>query len=343
MAGSVADQKKCGKTPESLICMLSRDVLPVLPHKIRELITELPGEILDQIEEIRLRQGKPLMIGLTRQDIMVTPLGQPTTVPEFGYQVSDQDMLRAVQLISGSSVYAFEEEIKNGFITVRGGHRVGMTGKVIVDGGRVKNIKHITGLNIRIAREVTGAADRVISYLLDLNTSDVCHTLIVSPPRCGKTTLLRDIVRQLSNGIPKLNIRGWVVGVVDERSEIAGCYNGVAQKDVGIRTDVLDGCPKAEGMMMMIRAMGPQVIATDEVGRAEDAAALEEALNAGIKVLATAHGANRDEITQRPVLKYIMEQGIFDRMIILGRSKGVGTIEDIIDLKNDRSLLEGSK
>ena len=338
--GPADKSKKCSQEGDSMVCMISRDIMPVLPNRIKEIIVELDGDILNQIEEIRLRQGKPLIVGITREDIIVTPLGQATTVPEFGYTVSEQDLKKTVQLISGSSIYAFEEELKNGFITVRGGHRVGISGKVIMDHGRVKTVKYITGLNIRVAREVTGAADRLLPYLIDPESNEFCHTLIISPPRCGKTTLLRDIVRQVSNGIPKLNFSGRTVGVVDERSEIAGCYQGVPQKDVGIRTDVLDSCPKAEGMMMLIRAMGPQIIATDEIGKLEDGAALEEALNAGITVLVTAHGSDREDISQRPGLRYIMEQGIFERLIILGRSKGVGTIEDIINLSSDKSLIK---
>ncbi len=339
MAADIVDNRKCSKKRESTVCMLSRDILPILPVKIREIITELPGEVMEEIEEIRLRLGKPLMLGLTREDVMVTPQGQPTTIPEFGYAVTEQDVARAVHLVSGSSIYAFEEEIKNGFITVRGGHRVGLAGKVVVDKGRVKTIKCISGLNIRVAREVVGAADSIMPYLINPVTKEFHHTIIISPPRCGKTTLMRDIIRQLATGIPKLDFKGCAVGVVDERSEIAGCFNGVPQKDLGIRTDVLDGCPKAEGMMMLIRAMGPQVIATDEIGKTEDAGALEEALNAGIKVLTTAHGADREEIYQRPALKYIMEQAVFERLVILGRSRGVGTVEDIMDLKNGNSLV----
>ncbi len=339
MAVDLADSRKCGAVGETMVSMISRDILPVLTNKIREIITELPGEALEQLEEIRLRQGKPLIVGLTGGDTAVTPAGQPTSVPEFAYTVTDRDIMRTVQLVSGSSVYAFEEEMKNGFITVRGGHRVGIAGKTVVEKGRVKTIKYITGLNIRIAREVTGAADRVMPYLIDPVSKEFHHTILISPPRCGKTTLMRDIVRQLSNGIPKLDFNGCIVGVVDERSEVAGCYKGVPQKDVGIRTDVLDGCPKAEGMMMLIRAMGPQVIATDEIGRQEDAEALEEALNAGIKILTTAHGSDPEEISQRPVMRYIVAQGFFERMVILGRSMGVGTVEDIVDLRNNKSLM----
>lgn len=322
----------CVNTGDSLIPLMSQDIFPVLPNKIREIICTLPADVINQVEEIRLRQGKPLLLRLMNQDTLVTPQGQVTGVPEFAYMVSDQDMMRTVQLISGSSVYAFEDEIRNGFITIKGGHRVGISGKTTVDKGRVKTIKYISGLNIRIAREIIGTADPVMPFLIDPVTKNFQHTLIISPPRCGKTTLIRDIIRQLSNGITKLDFKGVTVGLVDERSEIAGSFKGLPQKEMGIRTDVLDGCPKAEGMMMLIRAMAPQVIATDEIGRQEEADALEEALNAGIKVLTSAHGASIDEIKERPVLKYILERGIFKRIVVLSRSKGVGTVEKIIDV-----------
>lgn len=318
--------------------VINREILPVLPNQIRETFSGLPVEVLLQLEEIRLRQGKPLILGLNGSDTFVSPSGKPIKAQELGVIVTDRDLCKSVQLISGSSIYAFEEEIKNGFITIRGGHRVGITGKVVVDRGRVRTIKYISGINIRVAREIPGVADKVMPYLIDPVSKEFCHTLIISPPRCGKTTLARDIIRQLSNGITTLGFHGCAVGVVDERSEIAGCFNGLPQKDVGIRSDVLDGCPKAEGMMMLIRAMAPQVIATDEIGRQEDADALEEALNAGIKVLTTAHGASPEEIMQRPVLNEIMKKGIFQRMIVLGRSNGVGTVEKIVDCQKTKSL-----
>lgn len=339
MVIDLENKRESTSSGENTVAMLSREIFPIVPNRLREILGELPHDVLIHIEEIRLRQGKPLLLGLNGKDAFVTPLGKPTDVPEFGYVVTDQDLMKTVQLISGSSIYAFEEEIKNGFITIRGGHRVGISGKALIDRGKVRTIKYITGLNLRIARELPGVADRVIPYLIDPVSGDFLHTIIISPPRCGKTTLLRDVVRQLSTGITRLDFRGCAVGVVDERSEIAGCFNGVPQKDVGLRTDVLDGCPKAEGMMMLIRAMGPQVIATDEIGSPEDARALEEALNAGIKVLATAHGKNLEELIKRPVLKEIMEQEIFQRIVVLGRSKGVGTVEDILDGQK-KSFLE---
>jgi len=235
-------------------------------------------------------------------------------------------------------LYAIEEELKNGFITIPGGHRVGITGKVVMDQGKIKTMKHLTGFNFRVCKEFPGSADKVMPYIISF-PNKVRHTLIISPPCCGKTTLLRDIIRQVSEGVPLIRFKGLTVGVVDERSEIAGCHQGIPQMDVGIRTDVLDGCPKAEGMLMLVRSMGPKVIATDEIGKQADIEALQEVINAGIKIIATIHGENISDLIKRPGLKYLLEQEIFERFIVLGRSKGVGTIEEVLDGCNKKALL----
>lgn len=313
-------------------------ILPVLPGNIRAMVAALPHSIKDKIEEIRLRQGKPLLLGLADRDVFLQAEGRPTQETGEAYWITPTDMERLIQLISNSSFYALEEELKNGFITLPGGHRVGLTGKTLLDGGKVKTLKYLSSCNIRISRAVTGSASSVLPYLLDRNGGGVYHTILVSPPCCGKTTLLRDLIRQISNGVQELGFPGLTVGLVDERSEIAGCYRGVPQMDVGLRTDVLDGCPKAAGMMMLLRSMNPRVIAADEIGRREDVDALEEVLNAGVKVLVTAHGKNLAELMERPVLGRLVRSKIIERYVILGRSRGVGTVEDIIDGKTMRAL-----
>lgn len=172
-----------------------------------------------------------------------------------------------------------EEELRKGFITIPGGHRIGLAGRTVLSGGGVEHLRDITGFNVRIAREVPGIADGVLPYLLDKGRQRMMHTLILSPPQHGKTTLLRDLARQISLGElgKREGIRpGLKVGIVDERSEIAGSRRGVPAFDVGPRTDVLDGCPKAEGMMMMIRSLSPDVLIADEIGRPEDAEAVTE-------------------------------------------------------------------
>lgn len=313
-------------------------ILPVLPGNIRSMIASLPHPVKGKIEEIRFRQGRPLILGLSGRDVFLHVEGRPTDEAGEAYWVTPVDMERLIQLISSSSFYALEEELKNGFITLPGGHRVGIAGKALLHGGKVKTLKYLSSCNIRISRAVTGAASGVLPRLLDGGGATVCHTMLVSPPCCGKTTMLRDLIRQISNGVKELGFPGLTVGLVDERSEIAGCYRGVPQMDVGLRTDVLDGCPKAEGMMMLLRSMNPRVIAADEIGRGEDVDALEEVLNAGVKVLITAHGKSLAELMERPALGRLIRSKMIERFVILGRSRGVGTVEEIIDGKTMRAL-----
>jgi stage III sporulation protein AA len=312
------------------------EILPVLPVNIRRLVAALPDPVLDSVEEIRVRQGKPLIIGLSSGDIFLDQEGKPARQAAGAYHVTAADMENLINLISGSSLYALEEELRTGFITLPGGHRAGITGRAVLDGGKVRTLKNLSCCNLRVSREVKGAASALLPHIINKRSGGIYHTILVSPPRCGKTTMLRDIIRQISSGVKGLVYPGLTVGLVDERSEIAGCYRGVPQRDVGIRTDVLDGCPKAEGMMMLLRSMGPQVIAADEIGRREDVDAMEEVLNAGIKILITAHGSSLAELAERPVLSRLIRSKMIERYVVLGRSRGVGTVEDIVDGKTFR-------
>ena len=314
-------------------------ILNTLAVPIRNILGEVSGDIWEGVEEIRLRQNRPLMLVLDRGDCFVDPRGAITPSAFKAYIVTGDDMKKTLQLMSSCSIYSLEEELRQGFLTLKGGHRVGLTGKTVLEQGRVRLLKHITGLNLRLARELPGVADKAIPYLIDETKNTIYHSLLVSPPQGGKTTLLRDIIRQISHGIPSLGFSGLKVGVVDERSEIGGCCAGVPQMDLGPRTDILDGCPKAEGMMMLIRSMSPQVIATDELGRGEDAEAVEEALHAGAKLLTTAHGYSLASLRRRPILSHILAERIFERILFLGFSLGVGTLEAVIDGESNSSLL----
>ena len=192
---------------------------------------------------------------------------------------------------------------------------------------RVKNIQYISSLNIRISHEVIGCADALMPYITV--NRQICHTLIISPPCCGKTTLIRDLIRQISDGNQYL--RGCSVGVVDERSELGGCYLGIAQNHLGTRTDVLDCCPKAEGMIMLIRSMAPQVIAVDEIGTIEDIHAIEYAMQCGCRMIASVHGLNMDEASKKPVLGTLIRRRMFQRYVVLGNENGPGEILGIYD------------
>ncbi|MCL4425996.1 MAG: stage III sporulation protein AA [Firmicutes bacterium] len=316
-------QRSPGAQPQFLLA----EVLPFLPARIQRALLELSPEIQEAVEEIRLRRGRPAMIHYGHRDLVLVQGGEPVVVGE-------SDITRTLQQVGDSSLYAYEEEIRNGFLTMRGGHRVGLVGQAVLEGGRVKTLRHLSGLNIRIVREFPGVARPVLPHLLAFDrwgNGRVMNGLIISPPQAGKTTLLRDLTRLLSSGAESLGWNGVKVGLVDERSEVAACYQGVPQRDVGMRTDVIDACPKAEGIMMLLRSMSPAVVVVDEIGRREDVLAVEEAINGGVAVLASAHGLGKDDLSRRPMLQGLLETAVFDRIIILSRRQGPGTLETILD------------
>lgn len=281
-------------------------------------------------QEVRLRAGRPLMVVGAAGDAFLAPDGMPVRDPAAAYHVTADDIRRTLEMMSGSSLYAWEEELRQGFITLPGGHRIGLCGRVVLRAGQVQTIKDIGSLNIRIAREVPGAAEAVLPWIFG-DDGLPANTLVYSPPGAGKTTLLRELARQISRGRPDLLCPGLRVGIVDERSEIAGTWQGRPTRDLGPRADVLDGCPKAIGMALLVRAMGPQVLVTDEIGRPEDAEAISEALRCGVRVLASAHAGNLDELVARPALVGLIGAGAFDRLVRLGTSRGVGTVEEVRD------------
>jgi stage III sporulation protein AA len=304
-----------------------KEIMAILPASVRSILTALPSAVREHLEEIRLRQNQPMEIRYGQHSSYVTPSGQLTANARQGWIFSEEQSVKLLNQVSHHSLYALEEELKRGYITVVGGHRIGIAGKVVLEKGEVKGIRDVTSFNIRIAREKKGAAYSVLPYLFD--NGRVHNTLIISPPQCGKTTLLRDIARSLSYGSEWSSSRK--VGIVDERSELAGCLNGVPQRDVGPRTDVLDACPKAVGMMMLIRSMSPDVLIVDEIGRTEDGEAVWEAIHAGVAVICTAHGADVSEVAQRPTLGKLIQYGAFSRYVVLSRAKGVGTVEAVYD------------
>ncbi|MCX7747492.1 MAG: stage III sporulation protein AA [Clostridia bacterium] len=282
------------------------------------------------LEEIRLRANKPLMIKNSQGECFLDMEGNMTAKTNRAFVVSQGEIIKTLELMSENSIYAYHEEIKNGFLTLKGGHRIGIAGKVVFDGYHIKNIRDISGLNIRVAREVIGCSQKVIKYILK-DEKDIYNTLIISPPQCGKTTLLRDIARVVSDGIGEQGFKGMKVGIIDERSEIAACFRGVPQNRVGIRTDVLDSCPKAMGMTMMLRSMSPNVIITDEIGNLGDQEAVMQLINAGVKIITTAHGYNISGLKSRKEVISLIEEKVFDRYIVLSNDGGPGTVEEVVD------------
>ena len=300
-------------------------LLKVMPKGIRTGLTALTLEEQEKLQEIRLRVGQPLILKIHGQEYGLNERG--CCPLEKGMKIVKQELTDVLHYMSDFSLYALEDELRQGFMTLEGGHRVGLVGKVVLENSKIKTLKSISGMNIRIAHEVIGCSVKVIPYIVTRDR--VYHTLIVSPPGCGKTTLLRDIIYHLSEGFKGYG--PYTVGVVDERSEIAACYQGIPQNHLGMRTDVLDGCPKVEGMRMLLRAMAPQIIAVDEIGKGEDCEALREMLSAGISLLCTVHGKDEKECLRRPYLKELLEEGMFERIIILSSRQGPCTIEAILD------------
>ena len=302
------------------------EILKIFSINLRKVIAELSIDF-ELLQEIRLRVNGPLILIYNNKEYFVSRDHRMTTDKGNAYMVLLNEVRETMEYISNYSLYAFEDEIRQGFITIQGGHRVGIAGKTIIEAERIKNIKHISFINIRLSHQVKGCADKVMPYIINSNT--IFHTLIISPPRCGKTTLLRDVIRQLSNGVSTLP--GLNVGVVDERSEIGACYMGIPQNELGIRTDILDCCPKVEGMMMLIRSMSPSIIAVDEVGSREDIEAIEYVMNCGCKLIATVHGSSIDDIRNKPILGRMVREKIFERYIILNNKNQVGNLEEIYD------------
>lgn len=312
------------KSPGTLV---ENEILSYLPVKIQQMLRQITAEKYKDLEEIRLRCGQPLLLQIGERELTVSREGRLTPILQQGYQVEGEDIWRIIASISDNSLYAFEEDIRRGFITIPGGHRVGLAGQVVLKGNHIQMIKDFGSVCFRVARQVIGCADPIMPALFAGTRGTLQNTLIVSPPRCGKTTLLRDITRLVSSGgkYPGLN-----VAVVDERSEIAGCYKGVPQLDVGPRTDILDGCPKDLGMMMAIRALSPQVVVTDEIGREGDVGAVMECIRAGVTIISTAHAGSLEELRQRPILRKMMAEGVFQLLIILSRRHGPGNIEQVV-------------
>lgn len=280
----------------------------------------------DKLYEIRLRVGRPLFLTYDGGECFLRKPGQEQ------YLVTTEDLKETLEYVTGYSLYAYEDEIRQGFISVQGGHRVGVTGKVVLDRGRIMGMKYISCINVRLSHQIPGCADAVMPYIQSRN--HISHTLIISPPRCGKTTLLRDVIRQLSNG--REGIPGVTVGVVDERSELAGSWQGVPQNDLGMRTDILDACPKAEGMQMLVRSMSPDVVAVDELGREEDFRAVESVIHCGCRLIATAHGNSVEDILNQPFFQKLKKMEIFEKYIVLGDRKQIGIIKGIYDEKGQK-------
>lgn len=272
-----------------------------------------------QIDEMRFRASKPLSFVSGNKIWFVDESGKPISNEKDAYIVLKNSILMFFRSICENSVYAYLDEIRKGFLTIRGGHRVGFVGRAICDNNNcIENFRDISSINVRIARQAIGSANVIMRDILNRNS--IRNTLIISPPGVGKTTILRDITRQLS-------VNGFKVGVADDRGEISAMYKGIPQNDIGVNTDVIENAPKEAGITILLRTMSPKVIITDEIVSKEEVSAVCYARGSGCAIIATAHGQNFDEIQNKPVYKPLFENHVFDNIIMLRRERDLSHIE----------------
>ncbi len=305
--------------------MIKQTIVTNVSQDLNKILNNVEKHFFNEIEEIRLRTDKPLMIKANGEEYYVTNKGLTMTLKN-AYICSKKDITRTLDIMSNRSMYTIQEDLKCGFLTLQGGHRVGVTGQTVFTKNDMVTIKNINGLNIRICKELIGCSNEVYKKM----KFNLGHTLIISPPSCGKTTLLRDLIRNISND-------KFTVGVVDERNEISASNNGIYSIDLGVRTDVMVNCPKSIGMTMLLRSMSPQVIAVDEIGGKEDIESIEMILNAGIKILATIHSNDLEELKSKKYISTLINRKVFDNYIILSNKNKIGEVigiynKDFIEL-----------
>lgn len=278
-------------------------VVSVLPVRLRQSVLLLPEEIRCQCEELRLRAGQALHYSITGQETVVE-----------GTEVTIQDLQETLSRATRYSVHSFSDMIRQGFVTLEGGHRIGLCGTAVLQNGELSTIRELSSLNLRIAGQQLGAADTVLPEIYD--GKQMHSTLIISPPAFGKTTLLRDCIRQLS----ECGVR---VGVADERFEIAGMVQGKASFSLGPTTDSISGAPKAQAAMQLVRTMSPQVLAVDEVTSPEDVTAICYAAHCGVSLLATVHAIDLEDFQRRTISRALLEDGFFTRIIEIHIEDGI--------------------
>ncbi len=273
----------------------------LLPQDMRQTLSALPGSARACAEELRLRSGRRPSLLLAEGE---SPFGDRAVQP--------RDLDTVLENATRASAHTALECVAAGFVTVRGGCRVGLCGETVVREGGVRSIRRLSSLSIRIPRQHRGCAGEIYARMLELGLPD---TLIISPPGAGKTTLLRELVRLASEG-------GRRVSLIDERAEIAGVWDGSPLFDIGPCTDVMTGAPKPEAAAMLIRAMSPQILAMDEITTPADVEAARLATGCGVKLLATAHAGSARELAARPVYRKLLEDGVFSAAVVIERLGG---------------------
>jgi stage III sporulation protein AA len=294
-----------------------------LPERIFSALSHINDDISSHIEEIRLRAAKPLMVYTCEKGHCVGPGGM---LGKSGMVLGECEIEQTFSAITGKSPYAFEDDLRQGFITLSSGIRAGIAGSAVQSDGAVRSYKSINGINFRIPRETTGISKLLLPYISEKRR--LMNTLVISAPKLGKTTLVRDIARCAGSGDGLASCK---VSLIDERQELAASVYGRPLFDVGIETDVISGVPKHEGVFMALRALSPDVIVTDEIGKSADLEALREVTNAGVVMVTTAHAPDLAGLLNRLFFKQIFDEKLFDAYVILSAALGRITVSQIHD------------
>lgn len=299
-------------------------VISILCPRIREILRRIPAQVKSQIQEIRLRSCQPvLLIGLNGT-CFVSETGRVSYIlSSAAVRISHEEVTECFHAICGYSVHSCQESICEGYVTLPGGHRAGICGTAVCENGKTTAVHDIASINLRIARQVLGAADALMDRIFRKQIKSI---LLAGGPGSGKTTLLRDLARQLSIGN---GCAGQRVAVVDEREEIAAVYEGVAQNDLGYNCDILSGYPKGEAILTALRCLSPEIIICDEVGDMEEIRAIEAGINAGVRFIASIHAASREDLQRRPQARRLLETGAFDDVVLLAGGGLPGRIAQI--------------
>lgn len=307
----------------------AKNILSYFPNKIEQALTLDVTENFDKLEEIRIRTLRPIILKFRDDEKIIR------------YDVSQEEVLNILSHICENSIYSYQNEIASGFVTIKGGHRVGISGSCVIENGKVININYVYSLNFRIAREIIGCSKAILKEIINMEFDTIYNTLIVSPPGCGKTTVLRDIIRFLSTGIKEYKFKSVNVGIVDERGEIAALFRGIPQNDIGTKVDILENVSKNIGMKMLVRSLTPKIIVADEIGSNEDIEAINYAVCLGVKGIFTSHGANIQDLTINPITKNLISLNIIERIVFLDEKKK-GQVKEIyyLDKKNREYMLK---
>lgn len=296
-----------------------------LNHRLKSVLSKIPNELKCSVKEVRIRSGRPLSVYTGTRELFVDEQGRCS--PNYisgGVLVTPEDLNECFKSLCGYSVHSYHSEICNGYITINGGHRAGICGTAVIDNGKIINLRNISSINLRIAREHNGCSKKLIETAF---SGGVCGLLLVGSPLSGKTTILKDLIFRLSSGLAGEYQK---ISVIDERSELAAMLDGVPQNRIGLCCDVFDGYTKKEGMEAAIRTMSPEIIVIDEIGSESDAESIEGCLNAGVKVIASVHASSVLELSKRKHIMKTIETGAFEKIAFLSGSSAPSQIKSVI-------------